>query len=103
MVVTREMRNVTAMGRRDVTYEIGPFITLVDGPGFQTLWQERQPLLRGQIAGADLVAVSRADLISAAGVEEIVDTLTGYCNGVLRLSARSGSGMEEVMEIIRES
>ena len=101
MVVTQEMRNVTAMGRRDVAYDLGPFITLVDGPGFQAVWRERQPLLLGHIAGSDLVAVSRADLIAAEKMAEIVNTLTGYCNDVLRLSARSGSGLEEVVKIVR--
>lgn len=102
-VVTREMRNVIAMGRRDVSYEIGPFITLVDGPDFWPLWKERQPLLLGHMAGADLVALSRSDLIGAARVEEIVRIMKGYCNNILQLSARSGAGMEEVVKIIGES
>ena len=34
MVVTQELQNVTAMGHRDVRYQIGPLITLVDAPRF---------------------------------------------------------------------
>jgi len=60
-------------------------------------------LLLGHMAGADLVAVSKSDLIGAAGVEEIVKILKGYCNSILQLSARSGAGMEEVVKIIGES
>jgi G3E family GTPase len=103
MVVMREMRNVTAMAHRDVAYDVGPFITLVDGPTFPSLWQERQPLLLGQIAGADLVAVSKSDLMGAEGLEEIANALNSHCHGVLLLSARSGSGMEEVVKKIEGS
>ena len=34
MVLTQEMLDATRMGLRDVSYEIGPFITLIDGPDF---------------------------------------------------------------------
>ena len=90
LVVTEEMRAATRMASRDVNYTSGPFITLVDGPNFQALWQERQPLLLGQLAGADLVAVSKSDLISAVRMAAITDTLKGYCRGILRLSGHSG-------------
>ena len=36
-VVTQELRDVSAMGLRDIKYDIGPFITLVDGPDFDFL------------------------------------------------------------------
>lgn len=100
LVATSEMRTVTSMARRDVAYDIGPFITLVAGPAFPALWQERRPLLLGQLAGADLVAVSKSDLMDADGIEEIINTLEAHCNGITRLSARSGLGMEEVVKII---
>jgi len=100
LVATSEMRNVISMARRDVTYDFGPFITLVEGPAFPTLWQERRPLLLGQLAGADLVAVSKSDLMDAHGIEEIINTLEAHCNGITQLSARSGLGMEEVVKII---
>ena len=41
MVVTQELLDVTAMGLRDIHYDIGPFITLVDGPQFGFMWNER--------------------------------------------------------------
>jgi G3E family GTPase len=100
MVVAAEMRNATSMGRRDVTYDIGPFITLVDGPAFPSLWQERRTLLLGQVAGADLVAVSKSDLMDAGRIEEIIHTLTAHWNGIIQLSARSGLGIEEVVKTI---
>jgi G3E family GTPase len=98
LVVTSEMRDVTSMGRRDVTYDIGPFITLVDGPAFPTLWQERRPLLLGQLAGADMVAISKSDLVDAGRLEEIYQSLKGYCRDLIQLSTRSGAGLEEVLK-----
>jgi G3E family GTPase len=103
LVVTSELRAVTSMALRDISCTIGPFIILVDGPGFGTLWQERQLLLLGQVAGADLVAVSKADLMSSEGLEEIAIALHSHCRGVLFLSARSGSGMKEVVKKIEAS
>ena len=98
MVVTSEMRSVTSMGRRDVTYDIGPFITLVEGPAFPTLWQERRPLILGQLTGADLVAISKSDLMDASRIEEINHTLNGHCRDLIQLSSRSGSGLEEMLK-----
>ena len=98
LVVSEEMRAATRMALRDISYSSGPLITLVDGPGFQDLWQDRQPLLLGQLSGADLVAVSKSDLISAVRMEAIMDTLKGYCRGILRLSVHSGEGLGELVK-----
>lgn len=100
LVVTSEIRKVAAMGRRDVSYDIGPFITLMDGPAFPSLWQERQPLLLGHLAGADLVAVSKSDLMDAAGIKEINHTLNSYCRDLIPLSVLSGAGVKEVLKIL---
>jgi len=102
MVVTRELRNATSMGLRDVSYEIGPFVTLVDGPTFDFSWQERRALLLGQITDADLVLVSRTDLIESERLNEIGGTLKGYCNGVIGLSTHLGQGIEEVVEMVEQ-
>ena len=66
MIVTKELRNVTKMGLRDIQYDIGPFITLIDGPSFSFNWEERPKLLLGQMQDADRVAISRTDLINVA-------------------------------------
>lgn len=102
MVVTRELRNATSMGLRDVRYEIGPFVTLVDGPTFDFSWQERRALLLGQITDADLVLVSRTDLAEQERLAEIEGTLKEYCNGVLSLSTRLGQGIEEVVKMVEK-
>jgi G3E family GTPase len=98
MVITQELRDVTAMGLRDIRYDIGPFITLVDGPLFDFLWSERRTLLLGQVKDADLVAVSRADSIDAGEVINIRQTLERYCPNLITLSVSSGDGLPEVIE-----
>lgn len=97
-VVTQELRNVSAMGLRDIQYDIGPFITLVDGPNFDFLWAERNPLLVGQIDDADLVAVSRVDLLQPKQLMAIQNTLHEYHNPVMDLSVPQGIGLEEVIK-----
>ena len=98
MVVTQELRDVTAMGLRDIRYDIGPFITLVDGPLFEFLWSERRSLLLGQVKDADLVAVSRADSIDVGELNKVRQALSGYCSNLIPLSVRSGDGLAEVVK-----
>jgi len=98
MVVTQELRDVTAMGLRDIRYDIGPFITLVDGSLFDFLWSERRTLLLGQVKDADLVAVSRVDSIDSAELTKVRDTLNGCGTDLLTLSVRSGEGLMKVMK-----
>jgi G3E family GTPase len=98
MVVTQELRDVTAMGLRDIHYDIGPFITLVDGPLFDFLWSERRTLLLGQVKDADLVAVSRADAIEAGELIKVRQALDRYCSKLITLSVRSGDGLAEVVK-----
>jgi G3E family GTPase len=100
MVLTQEMLDATRMGMRDVRYQIGPFITLIDGPAFPQLWEERRPLLLGQIHKADLVAISRADLLSPERLRETIESLNGYREHVFPLSIRLGLGLEEVIQKI---
>jgi G3E family GTPase len=100
MVVTRELKDVTAMGLRDIRYGAGPFITLVDGLQFPFLWSERRALVLGQVKDADLVAISRMDLISSHDVETINGLLQDHCGLLIPLSAQNGDNMEEVMKRI---
>jgi G3E family GTPase len=97
MVLTQEMLDATRMGLRDVSYEIGPFITLIEGTAFPEVWEERRPLILGQIHRADLVAVSRADLVPGDDYKKILDALDGVTNSILSLSVETGQGIEEVM------
>ena len=102
MIVTEELRNVAAMGRRDVRYEIGPFITLVDGPLFRFLWQERRKLLLGQVSDADRVVISRCDQIDPQELQEIQGFLADYHNGIQELSVHQNLGIEPLWTNLSE-
>lgn len=100
MVVTQELHNVAAQGLRDIRYEIGPFITLLDGPLFDFHWQERRTLLLGQISGADLIALSRADLVKGEEKERVFEIFKEYGQTPLLLSSQKGTGLKEVTQAI---
>jgi G3E family GTPase len=97
MVVTQELRNVAAQGLRDIKYEVGPLVTLLDGPEFGFHWKERRPLLLGQISGADLVAISRADMIGDKETDVIYQALDECATEPFLLSIRSGTGLDNIM------
>jgi len=97
MVVTKELRDVAVMALRDVSYDIGALITLVDGPMFESWWDDRKQLLLGQVTGADLVAISRADLLKPQHLEQIQVSLGSYANGMMTLSTHHGWGVGEVV------
>ncbi len=97
MVVTQELRNVAAQGQRDIKYEVGPLVTLLDGPEFGFNWKERRPLLLGQISGADLVAVSRADLIGDKETSVIYKALNECAAEPFLLSIHNGAGLDDIM------
>ncbi len=100
MVVTAEMRQVCAMGRRDVSYEIGPLVTLVDGPHFDFLWAERGRLITGQVRGADVVGIGRADRVDAEMEARVRETLGTLHPEVFRLSAVNGAGVDRLAALI---
>lgn len=96
MVVTQELRNVGAMARRDIRVEAGAMITLVDGPRFAALWQERRKLLLGQIADADLVAVSRSDAVDEALAARIRSELQPHRQGWVSLHWKDEAAIEGI-------
>jgi G3E family GTPase len=97
MVVTRELRDVAAMARRDIAFEPGPFITLVNGPEFEFDWEERQALLTGQMHGADVVAISRFDGVDERLLTVLRQNLTGCADGLLPLSSHRNVGMDALL------
>ncbi len=100
MVVTQEIRNVLAMGRRDISYEIGPLITLVNGPDFDSLWQDRSFLMIGQMKDADLVALTRSDLMDERSIHEIEQRVTAHASSLLPLSVPCNVGVRKVMAAV---
>ncbi len=100
MVVTSEMRQVIAMARRDIDFDPGPLITLIDGPNFDLLWDERKRLILGQITDADVVAVSRTDRISNGQMEAIHSALRPYSRRLYGINTREDAGMKPVWDAI---
>lgn len=96
----KELHDVTAMALRDVAYEVGPFVTLVDAALFECWWEERNALLLGQIAGADLVALSRIDRLDAPGLEAMRKTLAPHADGLVPLCVPRGDGVDRIAEAI---
>jgi G3E family GTPase len=98
MVLTHELRSVSGMGRRDVSYDIGGFITLIDGPSFDSTWRERKDLMIGQVKDADLVMLSRSDLLSEAEMTGIKRVLSGHIEDLSLLSTRKSIGVDQVFK-----
>ena len=94
MVVTKELRDVAAMGLRDTRYDAGPLIALVDGPDFDFNWSERRHLVQGQADDADMVVISRVDLIDKEKQHLITRTLASHGNAFYSLSVRNHSDVE---------
>jgi G3E family GTPase len=101
MVVTQEMRNVLSMGLRDIAYDIGPLITLVNGLEFDIQWQERTFLMLGQISDADMVALTQSDLMEESAVREIGQRLVAHTGHLLPMSVPCNVGVNEIMTAIR--
>ena len=102
MVVTQELQNVAAMGHRDIRYQIGPLITLVDAARFDFMWAERQQLMLGQIKGADLVALSRVDRLEDSSPDDIRQILRPHCNGIHLLSVHDDTSLEKIVKNVPE-
>jgi len=100
MVVTAEMRQVCAMGRRDTDFKVGPLVTLLNGPHFDFLWAERSALISGQVRGADIVAIGRADDLDAQMQQMILDVLKGFEVDPFPLSSINGEGIDRLMASI---
>jgi len=103
MIVTRELRDVVKMGLRDIDYDIGPFVTLIDGPSFSFQWEERSKLLLGQVENADRVAISRTDKIESSEIEQIRGIIKIPDNKLLLLRRDNSSATEELVEQILSS
>ena len=100
MIVTKELQDVLKMGLRDIRYEIGPLITLIDGPTFSFQWEERPKLIQGQIQNADIVVLSRSDRIDSIIVEHICSTLNLSKKKLLLLDQKNHAGIAALAQQI---
>lgn len=100
MVIAKEIRDVVLMGQRDVKYEVGPVIALVDGEGFRDNWQERRHLLIKHLSGADAAFISRIDLLSESRTKSIGLALAEMGFSAWPLSTRQSLSAHQVVELI---
>lgn len=100
MVTTQELVAASKLAQRDCKYEIGPVITLVNSEDFEFLWEERRNLLVAQMEGADLVALSRADLQEKTELGKIKTAIEPFSREIIELSTIEGKGIEKIMSLI---
>jgi len=102
LVLTKELLTALAMGKRDVSYEIGPVFALIDAPEFDFLWRERRQTLINYIAGCNKVGVTRVDLVDEHKLKLIMAALETeiQIDDVLPVSIPGSKGIEKLMAVI---
>lgn len=100
MVTSQELRNVTAMGKRDVRYETGPLITLINGVEFEFLWNERRRLVSDQVNGADWVIVNRTEALDNGQLARLREMLSGCGDRLLTVQGLDRSAIESIAAAI---
>ena len=100
MVITRELRNVMDMGLRDIQYDVGPLITLVDAASFTFNWEERKKLILGQVQETDQVVLSRVDRIDEKQIKHICGALQVRQKDVLPFSRESAESIDMLRDRI---
>ena len=80
-----------------MTYEIGPMVTLIDGPNFSFIWTERRELIRRQMEDADIVAISRVDELEEKTLSQIKDTLKHDISGLKFFSIYNPDSLEKIL------
>ena len=97
----------------DAEFSIAPYcVILKPSHGRRILKGEPQAgfspkaayILKKQLEEADAILVNRIDELPADRVNELVDLVTGHCPDipVLRVSARTGTGFEELIELLNQ-
>ncbi len=99
LVVTKEILTALAMGQRDVNYEIGPVIALIDAPEFDFLWRERKQTLINHVSGCSRVAITRVDLVDTQQLDLIREALRNetQTNNFLLVSIPESEGIAKLM------
>ena len=99
LVLTQELLTALAMGKRDVSYEIGPVFALIDAPQFDFLWHERKQTLINYISGCSKVAVTRVDRVNQQKLKRIMAALETeiQLDDVLPVSIPGKKGIEKLM------
>lgn len=77
-------------------------ITLLDAERYEMLSEVLGPLLGGQIADADVVAVNKIDTVEPACVERVVANVRSLrpCVPVVRISTQRQTNLEALMQVV---
>lgn len=99
LVVTKEILTALAMGKRDVSYEVGPVFALVDASEFDFLWQERKQTIVNHVTGSSKVAITRADLVDKKKRKTIREAVENemQINDIFAVSIPESEGIEKLM------
>jgi G3E family GTPase len=77
-------------------------ITLLDAERYEMLAEVVGPLLDGQIAGADVVAITKIDAVDAACVQHVVDVVRLLRPDVplVRVSSERQTNLDALMRLV---
>ena len=95
--------DLVATVRRYATWVDGiRVITLLDAERYEMLVEVLGPLLSGQIAGADLVAINKIDAVGSACVERVVADVRSLSPSVplARISTQRQTNLDALMEAV---
>ncbi len=106
VAVPHQVKLAARMSSRDAKISLGPAIVLFDAtrPAELLDMDMLGQLVTTQVKDADVVAISKADLVPESGLDEAankVRELNGKAE-ILRLSSFTGLGLERIKEIILE-
>ena len=97
----------------DASFQIAPYtVILKPSHGRRVLRGESRGfspkaayILKKQLEEADAILVNRIDELETERVDELVELVTGHCPNVpvLRISAKSGAGFDQLVELLGQS
>jgi G3E family GTPase len=102
LVTTEELLAASRTGLRDCSYELGPFITLLNAEDFSFNWQERRSLLISQITGAGLVCVTKIDGVSEAELASLKNVVLPYTKNLTEIVAMNGHGTQRLFSLVED-
>ena len=103
LVVTEEMLTALAMATRDIRYEIGPMIALINALDFEYNWRERRQTIVNHINNAKAVAITHADAVGdPQHLTTIIDLVKMNIDNavVFPLSVPDGTGVDTLMKVV---
>ena len=106
VAVPHQVKQAANMAGRDAKLSMGPVIVLFDAtrPAELLDMDMLGRLVIAQVKDADYIAISKIDLVDAAGIAEASQNVKAFNEQakILNLSSFTGEGVERLAEIIEE-